>query len=107
MMQNNFTTKAQEALQRAQNLAAEHNHQELTPLHVLLTLIKQPEGIVGSMLQKLEVPIPALEDRIGQGLQFLPHIMDNAAAGQMFISKEMVQIFNQSEREAKNIGDEY
>ncbi len=107
MMQNNFTTKAQEALQRAQNLATEHNHQELTPLHVLLTLIKQPEGIVGSILQKLEVPIPALEERIGQGLQFLPHIVDQGSAGQLFISKEMVQIFNQSEREAKNIGDEY
>ena len=106
-MQNNFTTKAQEALQRAQNLATEHNHQELTPLHVLLTLIKQPEGIVGSILQKLEVPIPALEERIGQGLQFLPHIVDQGSAGQLFISKEMVQIFNQSEREAKNIGDEY
>ncbi|MBI2645285.1 ATP-dependent chaperone ClpB [Candidatus Uhrbacteria bacterium] len=107
MMQNNFTTKAQEALQRAQNLAGEYSHQELTPLHVLLTLVKQPEGIVGSILQKLEIPLPALEDRIGQGLQFLPHITDNTAAGQMFISKEMAQVFNQSEREAKNIGDEY
>jgi len=107
MMQNNFTTKAQEALQRAQNLAAEYNHQELTPLHVLLSLIKQSEGIVGSILQKLEIPIPSLEQRIGQGLQFLPHIMDASAQGQMFISKEMVQVFNQSEKEAKNIGDEY
>ena len=47
-----LTEKAQEALMAAQSLAGEHDHAEMTPEHLLLTLIDQQGGIVPSLLRK-------------------------------------------------------
>jgi len=52
---NKFTLKAQEAIQSALQLAEQFGHQEIAPAHVLAVLIKQPEGIIPSILNKLEV----------------------------------------------------
>ena len=49
---NKFTLKAQEAIQSALQLAEQFGHQEITPAHVMAVLIKQPEGIIHSILNK-------------------------------------------------------
>ena len=40
-----FTQKAQEAVQRAQSLAAEASHQQVFPLHLLVALAEEQEGV--------------------------------------------------------------
>ena len=52
---NKFTEKAQEAIINAQNLSAELNHSEITPEHLLVTLIEQQGGIVPSLLGKMNI----------------------------------------------------
>ena len=47
MRTDKLTTKAQEALQQAQALAESRGHQELTPEHLLSTLLTQDQGVVG------------------------------------------------------------
>ncbi len=106
MAQNNFTTRAQEALQQAHLLAAERNHQEIASLHLLLSLIRQNDGIVSSLLHKLEIPSTALEQELEEELRFIPYIQGGSTA-QIYISKEIAQVLNQADREAKKIGDEY
>ena len=44
-----LTVKAQEAVQAAQSLADQGNHQALEPEHLLLALIQQQEGVVGPL----------------------------------------------------------
>ena len=41
-----FTQKAQEAVQQSQVLAAEQSHQQIDPMHLLVALVEQPEGVV-------------------------------------------------------------
>lgn len=106
MFQSNFTTRAQEALQTAHLLTAERNHQELTAAHLLLALIRQNEGVVASLLNKMEISIPALEEDLEDELQFLPKTNGNSSS-QIFISKEVAQVLNQAQKEAQKIGDEY
>ncbi len=106
MFNNNFTTRAQDALQSAHMLALERNHQELTALHLLLALLRQGEGIVVSLLSKLEINSRALEGQIAEELEFLPRTL-SSSGGQIYISKEIAQVLNQANKEAKNIGDEY
>jgi ATP-dependent Clp protease ATP-binding subunit ClpB len=48
-----YTEKAQEAIVGAQQLADREGHPEVTPEHVLLTLIEQQGGIVPEILRKL------------------------------------------------------
>jgi len=45
-----FTVKAQEAVQRANNLASEHGNPELMPVHLLAALLEDKEGIVPPVL---------------------------------------------------------
>src|SRR3989338_894757 len=49
-----YTTKAAEAVQGTLELAATLGQQALGPLHVLLILLNQKEGLVPTLLQKLK-----------------------------------------------------
>ena len=53
MNSDQLTIKTREALQQAQQLATEQRHPEVRSLHLLVTLTRQAEGIVGPILQKL------------------------------------------------------
>ena len=50
-----FTVKAQEAVQRANELASEHGNPELMPIHVLAALVEDREGIVVPVLEKIGI----------------------------------------------------
>jgi len=50
---NKLTEKAQEAILASQNLATEYNHSEVTPEHLVVTLVEQSGGIVPSVLRKI------------------------------------------------------
>jgi ATP-dependent Clp protease ATP-binding subunit ClpB len=109
MLPQNFTTKSQEALQAAQGLVFEYNHQYLDPLHVLAALIDQDGGIVTSLLQKLGVNATDLKQKVSAELQKLPKHTGRRQGGmaQMNVGQEMVQVFYAVEKEAKKMKDEY
>src|SRR5260370_6407877 len=48
-----LTVKAQEALQDAHEVAARHENQEITPLHLLAALVEQADGVVPPLLARL------------------------------------------------------
>ena len=48
-----FTVKAQEAVVRAQELAQQADHPEVTPLHLLAALLGETDGVVIPLLQKV------------------------------------------------------
>ena len=50
-----LTVKAQEALQEAHEVAARHENQEITPLHLLAALVNQADGVVPPLLARLGV----------------------------------------------------
>ena len=57
---NKYTEKAQEAIVAAQQLADREGHPEITPEHLLLTLVEQQGGIVPEVLRKMNVDPAAL-----------------------------------------------
>src|ERR1700758_1417905 len=59
-----FTAKMQEGLQESQSLASEMQHQELTPEHLFLALLRQPDGLVRPLLEKLNVQPNAGEQQL-------------------------------------------
>ena len=70
-----FTLKAQEAMQRANELASEHGNPEMLPLHLLAALLEDKDGIVTPVLEKIGIgpqtvlsgPIQEIE-RTAQGV---------------------------------------
>src|SRR5580700_3118548 len=74
MRPDRFTQKMQEALQSAQDIAAEYSHQEITNEHFLLALLAQQDGVARPLLEKLGVAVPALEARMREDLEKRPSV---------------------------------
>ena len=51
-----FTLKSQEAIQKASALANENGQPEVLPMHLLMALVEDKEGIIVPLLQKIGVP---------------------------------------------------
>jgi len=99
-----LTLKAQEALQTAQDVAAAHSHQELLPLHLLLALIRQTDGVVRPVLAKLGVRPEQLEADAERRLRSQPKVQGML---QHFIGPSLQEVFEHAFAEAERFKDEY
>ncbi|MDD5251253.1 MAG: ATP-dependent chaperone ClpB [Patescibacteria group bacterium] len=107
MQPNNFTTKAREALEMAQRLALEAQNPELDPIHLLLGLLGQKDGVVVSVLKKTGVNPEALEDQARQLAARLPRTEQDAETLQLSVAPGFVKTMRVAEKEAERFGDEY
>ena len=100
-----FTIKAQEAISQAQQLALQYSQQEIKGEHLLLALTRQRDGIIPSVLAKLEIDINDLELVLEKRLQQLPSVQ-GGASGQ-YAGNELNTVFNKATQEAGKMKDEY
>jgi ATP-dependent Clp protease ATP-binding subunit ClpB len=100
-----FTVKAQEAVQRANQLASEHGNPELRPLHLLAALLEDKEGIVPPVLEKIGIGPQAVLSEIYKELEKLPKVSGESA--QVTLSNEVNKLLEQAFKEASNFKDEY
>ncbi len=105
MRLDRFTLKAQEAVQAAQNLALENNHQEITTEHLLSALLTQQEGIVIPILQRLGADVSAVRGSIDEELEKVPEVY--GAAGQAYASPQFQSALGAAWSEAQQLKDEY
>lgn len=101
-----LTIKSQEAVHEAQKLAEKHQHQQIDVEHLLVALIKQPEGITGPLLKKLGANPEILEKDLLQDLKTRAKITGEGV-GQLYITPQMNQVFERAETEAEGLHDEY
>lgn len=104
MNPNNLTTKSAEAIQSALQNAAQAHHAELTPWHLLLALLEQPQGIVPSLLQKLEANPSHLLELTKQQLAHLPTVSGDTKP---YAATSLRQALEAAERAASQFHDEY
>jgi ATP-dependent Clp protease ATP-binding subunit ClpB len=107
MQIDRFTIKAQEALRDAHIIASQKNHQQITTIHLLASLVSQKETVVQPILERLDVNIGFLEADIEKELGNLPQITGDAAAGQIFITQELNKVLNAAAQKAKMLQDEF
>jgi ATP-dependent Clp protease ATP-binding subunit ClpB len=100
-----FTVKAQEAVQRASQLASEHGNPELLPVHLLAALLEDKEGIVPPVLEKTGIGPQAVLHEIYGELDKLPKVSGEAA--QPTLSNDVNKLLEQAFKEASNFKDEY
>jgi ATP-dependent Clp protease ATP-binding subunit ClpB len=99
-----FTSKMQEGLQEGQTLASQMQHQEVAPEHLLLVLLRQPDGLARPLLEKLNVRIPEVETQLEQELARRPRV---SGAAEQYISADLRNVLNQAETEMTQLKDEY
>jgi len=99
-----LTTKAQEAVQEAHDIAARHDQQQIEPLHILAALVAQPDGIVAPLLSRLGVRPEAIAPEIETALGRLPKVTGMA---QQHLSPATNKVLERSFDEAERFKDEY
>ena len=100
-----FTVKAQEAVQRANELASEHGNPELLPLHLLAALLEDKEGIVPPVLEKIGIGPQAVLSDVYREIEKLPKV--SGEASQAALSNAANKLLEQAFKEASNFKDEY
>ena len=98
-----LTVKSGEALTEAVSIARRAGNPVTYDLHLLLALLAQDEGIVVPVLQKLGVSVAALREQAEREAGRYPKQSD----AQPGLSREMNQIFDRAEKEAKELGDDF
>ena len=100
-----FTVKSQQALQAAQGHAAENGNPEVLPVHLLVALLEDKEGVVLPVLEKIGVPVQQLLTTLNQAISRLPKVQ--GVATQPGLGSTMTKVLDAAFKEAENFKDDY
>jgi ATP-dependent Clp protease ATP-binding subunit ClpB len=99
-----LTVKSAEGLQAAANTARQAGNPTVEDVHLLDALLAQEEGIVVPVLQKVGVNVTGLRAELAGALKRLP---TQYGGSQPSISRELNEILDRAEKEARDLKDEY
>jgi len=100
-----FTTKAQTAIQGALALANRNDNGTLEASHLAWALLDTEQGMIGGILQRLEVPIASLREDLDRAIRRLPRVSGDGA--QLHPSPNMSRILAKAEAMPAEMGDSY
>jgi ATP-dependent Clp protease ATP-binding subunit ClpB len=100
-----LTSTFQAALADAQSLAIGQDHQFIEPVHLMLALLNQENGITSHLLSKAEVKVNVLKDSLNHLLSTLPKV--EGIQGEVHISNELQKIFNIIDKLAQQRQDQF
>ena len=100
---NRWTLKTQEAFSAATELARSRANPEVTPDHLLVALLGQPESVVLAIIQRVGADIVALRNRLEDAIAKLPR----AYGGQTHISKALTEVLELADHARAELTDDY
>lgn len=101
-----LTVKAQEAMQKSQEIASANSNQYIEPLHVLRALIDDAAGIIPPMLLKLGANVDYVKNRADEEINKLPKVT-GAGLGNQYLAQDTAALLELALKEAQNLRDEY
>ncbi|MCI6170983.1 ATP-dependent chaperone ClpB [Selenomonas bovis] len=104
MGEEKYTAKTLAALQAAQQMAALRYHQEITSLHALLALAKEPEGLLQTIFDDCGVDLGMLRSRLEQELAKIPSVKGQ---DRLTMGMDMVRVLAKAQEYAKIMKDDY
>lgn len=105
---NKLTLKSQEAIQAAETKAIRFGHVEVDGEHLLLAMLEQPDGLAARLLQRMEVPVERMRQRLEEELNRKPRVSGpGIERGKIYIAQKLFRTFANAEEEAKRLKDEY
>ena len=100
---NNFTIKAQEAVQKAQEIASSNQQQFIEPSHLLRALFLVDEHVTPYLLQKFNVKIEQINKVLDAMIKHFPKV----STDQIYLSKTCNALFTKAQQLAKSMNDEF
>lgn len=100
---NNYTIKAQEAIQKASEIATGNQQQAIEPAHILKALLTVDENVIGHLLKKLNVNIPQLTTEVEQTVESLPKV----TGSQLYFANASSTVLQKAQSYLKEFNDEF
>ena len=100
---DNFTIKSQEAVQKAVQIARNHNEQSIEPVHLLKGILQVGESLTSYLFQKLDVNAGLLNSQVDREIESLPKV----SGGEPYLSREANDALQKAIDYSKKLGDQF
>ena len=100
---NNFTIKAQEAVQHAQQIAMQEQHQAIEPAHLLKGILQVDENVTPFVLKKLGVNFDNIKKATDSIIQSYPSV----SGGSQYLSRTATEVLQKANTYLRDFGDEF
>lgn len=100
---NNYTIKAQEAIQKASEIAVGNQQQAIEPAHILKALLTVDENVVGHLLKKLNVNINYITTEVDKQIEALPKV----SGSNVYLSNSSAAVLQKAQSYLKEFNDEF
>jgi len=100
-----FTTKLQQALSDAQSLAVGSDNQFIEPQHLLLTLLNDADSGAASLLARAGGNVVPLKEALTQSVARLTKVEGHG--GEVQVGRDLANLFNLTDKQAQNRGDQF
>ncbi len=100
-----LTNRSREALMGAQNTAIEFGHSELKPVHLLYALLVQEDGLIPSLVKKMDLDPSSVVSEVENELNKIPRVSGSAA--QLYQSREFSELLLKAQKIATKMKDEF
>ena len=98
-----FTQKSQEAVADVEKLAYEYGNQELEEEHLLVALLRQEDGLIPRLIEKMEIDLDHFKTTAIKALEARTKV----SGGQLVMGNYLNKVLISAEDVAKSMGDEY
>lgn len=98
-----FTIRGQEAVQEAIGIAEKNQNQQVEPEHLLAAMLEQKEGTLRPILGKVGANAQSILNDVTAAIAKFPQV----SGGQQYFSSRTNVIFQESQKEAEAMQDEY
>ena len=99
----NFTIKSQEAIQRAQQIAMENEHQAIEPAHIMKGILEIDENVTPFVFKKLGVNFDIVKQIVDSIVKSFPKV----SGGDQYLSRSGNEVLQKANTFLKEFGDEY
>lgn len=102
---NKYTIKAQEAINEAANIANGEDHSEIGSEHLLLALLKQEDGLIKPLLERIGIPVNSLIEKTQKLVNENVKVLGENV--QLHLSINAGKVLAKAEKEASALKDQY
>ncbi len=100
---NKFTIKAQQLIQRAQQIASDRGHQAIETGHILKGIIEVDKDVIPYLFNQMSIDLQAVHHRLDKVLESYPKVSGSS----VYLSPKVSQVLNKALKLAQSQGDEY
>ena len=102
---DDFTEQAQEIIGKSQEIVRGYRHSQWDVEHILVALLDQEKGVPADILRQLEIPVPAMRERVDQLLQQGPKAAYEST--QIYVAPRAARALERAKQEAERLNDDF